>query len=93
MRWRSSRCVGCARVGRDEEEAEESQAHEAVYRCKDANGQPHFGQSIPAECMGRDIEVLDNTGRVVRTHRQRRGDRARAHEQQEQTDARRNARR
>lgn len=40
--------------------------HEAVYRCKDANGQSHFGQSIPAVCMGRDIEVLDNTGRVVR---------------------------
>ncbi|HSD54787.1 MAG TPA: DUF4124 domain-containing protein [Burkholderiales bacterium] len=40
--------------------------HEAVYRCKDANGQSHFGQSIPAVCIGRDIEVLDNTGRVVR---------------------------
>jgi Domain of unknown function (DUF4124) len=39
---------------------------EAVYRCKDANGQSHFGQSIPAVCIGRDIEVLDNTGRVVR---------------------------
>jgi len=43
-----------------------SKVHEAVYRCKDANGQSHFGQSIPAVCMGRDIEVLDNTGRVVR---------------------------
>ena len=41
-------------------------AHEAVYRCKDANGQSHYGQSIPAVCIGRDIEVLDNTGRVVR---------------------------
>ena len=41
-------------------------AREAVYRCKDANGQSHFGQSIPAVCMGRDIEVLDKTGRVVR---------------------------
>ena len=40
--------------------------HEAVYRCKDSNGQSHFGQSIPAICIGRDIEVLDNTGRVVR---------------------------
>lgn len=43
-----------------------AKVHEAVYRCKDANGQSHFGQSIPAACMGRDIEVLDNTGRVVR---------------------------
>ena len=40
--------------------------HEAVYRCRDSNGQSHFGQSIPAICIGRDIEVLDNTGRVVR---------------------------
>ena len=40
--------------------------HEAVYRCRDANGQSHFGQSIPAVCIGRDIDVLDNTGRVVR---------------------------
>ena len=44
----------------------QSKAHEAVYRCKDANGQSHFGQSIPAICIGRDIEVLDSTGRVVR---------------------------
>jgi hypothetical protein len=43
-----------------------SNTHEAVYRCKDANGQSHFGQSIPAVCIGRDIDVLDNTGRVVR---------------------------
>ena len=43
-----------------------TKVHEAVYRCKDANGQSHFGQSIPAVCIGRDIEVLDNTGRVVR---------------------------
>ena len=43
-----------------------TKVHEAVYRCRDANGQSHFGQSIPAVCIGRDIEVLDNTGRVVR---------------------------
>lgn len=45
---------------------QKTMVHEAVYRCRDANGQAHFGQSIPAACMGRDIEVLDNTGRVVR---------------------------
>ena len=43
-----------------------TKVHEAVYRCRDANGQSHYGQSIPAVCIGRDIEVLDNTGRVVR---------------------------
>jgi hypothetical protein len=46
--------------------ARPSSTHEAVYRCRDANGQSHFGQAIPAVCIGRDIEVLDNTGRVVR---------------------------
>jgi hypothetical protein len=39
---------------------------EEVYRCRDAQGQFHFGQSIPAPCMDLDIEVLDQTGRVVR---------------------------
>ena len=34
-----------------------SKSREAVYRCHDANGQAHFGQSIPAVCIGRDIEV------------------------------------
>ena len=39
---------------------------EVVYRCKDAKGQSYFGQNIPPECMEADIEVLDDTGRVVR---------------------------
>jgi hypothetical protein len=37
-----------------------------VYRCKSASGQSFFGQNIPAECMGQDVEVLDSRGRVVR---------------------------
>jgi hypothetical protein len=41
-------------------------SHEAAYRCRDSNGRPTIGQSIPAECMDADIEVLDDTGRVVR---------------------------
>ena len=39
---------------------------ESVYHCKDARGQSHFGQAIPAACMDLDVEVLDDTGRVVR---------------------------
>ena len=39
---------------------------EHVYRCKSATGHSFFGQNIPAECMGADVEVLDQTGRVVR---------------------------
>ncbi len=41
-------------------------SQEAAYRCRDANGRATIAQSIPAECMDADIEVLDNTGRVVR---------------------------
>jgi hypothetical protein len=37
-----------------------------IYRCKSASGQSFFGQNIPPECMGADVEVLDHTGRVVR---------------------------
>jgi hypothetical protein len=37
-----------------------------VYRCKSASGHSFFGQNIPPECMGADVEVIDETGRVVR---------------------------
>ena len=39
---------------------------EHIYRCKSASGQSFFGQNIPPECMGADVEVLDQTGRVIR---------------------------
>jgi hypothetical protein len=39
---------------------------EHIYRCKSESGQSFFGQNIPPECMGADVEVLDNSGRVVR---------------------------
>lgn len=42
-------------------------ARETFYRCHGANGQSYVGQSIPDECMGADVQVLDATGRVVRT--------------------------
>jgi Domain of unknown function (DUF4124) len=67
-----------------------AKVHEAVYRCRDANGQSHFGQSIPAVCIGRDIEVLDNTGRVVRRIDSTAVLAARA-EQQDQADAQKRA--
>jgi len=38
-----------------------------VYRCRDARGQSHFGQNIPPACMDLDVEVLDKSGRIVRT--------------------------
>jgi glycerol-3-phosphate cytidylyltransferase-like family protein len=39
---------------------------EEAYRCKAANGRTYVSQVIPAECMDLDVEVLDETGRVVR---------------------------
>jgi len=41
-------------------------SRESVYRCRDSRGQPHYGQAIPPECMDLDVEVLDNSGRVLR---------------------------
>ena len=40
--------------------------HEAFYRCKDARGQVHYGDSMPAQCRDLDTEVLDQHGMVVR---------------------------
>lgn len=40
---------------------------EALYRCRGSNGQMHFGDSMPAECMGLDTEVLSARGTVLRT--------------------------
>jgi hypothetical protein len=39
---------------------------EVMYRCRDAKGASFVGQSIPPECGDGDIEVLDQSGRVVR---------------------------
>ena len=44
----------------------ELQPGEAVYRCRSATGQMFVGQSIPAECLDQDVDVLDASGRVVR---------------------------
>ena len=39
---------------------------DAIYRCRDAQGQSYIGQSIPSECEDVDVEVIDGNGRVVR---------------------------
>jgi hypothetical protein len=39
---------------------------EAYYRCKDANGQSLYGDSIPPGCHGQDTEVLNAHGMVLR---------------------------
>lgn len=41
-------------------------SREAFYRCKDAAGQTHYGDSKPVACDGYDTEVLNDRGMVMR---------------------------
>ncbi len=43
-----------------------SSSREAFFRCKDAKGQTHYGDSVPPECAGFDTEVLNENGMQVR---------------------------
>lgn len=40
--------------------------HEAFFRCRDAKGAVHYGDSMPPECVGQDTEVLSDRGTVMR---------------------------
>lgn len=46
--------------------ASSSSGHEAFYRCRDAAGQTHYGDSKPPQCEGLDTEVLNSNGMVIR---------------------------
>jgi hypothetical protein len=37
-----------------------------VYRCRDASGGLRMGTALPQECLGRDTEVINQRGTVVR---------------------------
>jgi len=41
-------------------------SQETFYRCKDRNGQTHYGDSMPAECEGLDTDVLNQRGMTLR---------------------------
>jgi Domain of unknown function (DUF4124) len=43
-----------------------SSSREAFFRCKDRQGQTHYGDSMPQECIGQDTEVLNESGMQVR---------------------------
>jgi hypothetical protein len=58
--------AGVADAAQKKKPSGKSLTDEYVYRCKSESGHSFFGQNIPPECMGADVEVLDNTGRVVR---------------------------
>lgn len=46
--------------------AAQGSARDAFYRCKDKNGQTHYGDSMPQACTGLDTEVLDERGMTLR---------------------------
>ena len=46
--------------------ADRQPSREAFFRCKDRNGQTHYGDSMPPECAGLDTEVLNERGMQVR---------------------------
>lgn len=56
---------------------------EAFFRCKDANGQTHYGDSVPAPCRGRDTEVLNERGMLLRVIE---GDSSRAARQERESE-------
>lgn len=46
--------------------AQNRASREAFFRCKDRNGQTHYGDSMPPQCAGLDTEVLNDRGMQVR---------------------------
>lgn len=46
--------------------AQNRASREAFFRCKDRNGQTHYGDSMPPQCSGLDTEVLNDRGMQVR---------------------------
>jgi hypothetical protein len=46
--------------------AQSPSARDAFYRCRDAAGQIHYGDSKPVACEGLDTEVLSDHGTVLR---------------------------
>jgi hypothetical protein len=55
--------------------AAQKSSGEAYFRCKDASGQPLYGDRMPFGCQGMDTEVLNAQGMVLRVIE---GDQARA---------------
>lgn len=58
--------VGASSVAFGAQKSSSSASREAFFRCKDANGQTHYGDSMPRACMGLDTEVLNDRGMVMR---------------------------
>jgi hypothetical protein len=68
-------------------------SREAFFRCKDRNGQTHYGDSMPPACVGQDTEVLNEHGMQLRLiegeatrqkRLQREAEEAKVHKEKEQ---------
>ena len=57
-------CASTALAAKQQKRA--SSQDVAFYRCKDAQGQTHFGDSKPAACEGLDTDVVGRNGAVLR---------------------------
>jgi hypothetical protein len=58
--------VALAMVCSDATAAQRNTSREVFFRCKDRNGQTHYGDSVPPECVGLDTEVLNENGMQLR---------------------------
>ena len=57
-------CAGAAQAAKPQKRS--STQDVAFYRCKDAQGQTHFGDSMPPPCQDLDTDVVGRNGTVVR---------------------------
>jgi hypothetical protein len=59
--------MACASTALAARQPKRSAQDVAFYRCKDAQGQVHFGDSKPAACEGVDTDVVGRNGAVIQT--------------------------
>lgn len=69
--------------------AQRTSPRETLYRCKDASGQTHYGDSLPEGCAGRDTEVLSENGTVLRVIESESSRQARARREAQEDNQRR----
>jgi hypothetical protein len=56
----------CSWAAQNNKKSTHKASGEAYYRCKSANGESLYGDSMPPGCLGVDTEILNTQGMVVR---------------------------
>jgi hypothetical protein len=59
--------IACAGTALAAKQQKKSAQDVAFYRCRDAQGQVHFGDAKPAACDGFDTDVVGRNGAVIQT--------------------------